>query len=39
MLEIELLDEHRKRQHPRDGEAVTLTPKAFDLLLALVEGH
>src|SRR5262245_817570 len=23
----------------RDGEAVPLTPKAFDLLLALVEGH
>src|SRR5262245_20657778 len=23
----------------RDGEAVQLTPKAFDLLLALVEGH
>src|SRR5262249_47229000 len=23
----------------RDGEAVALTPKAFDLLLALVEGH
>src|SRR5262245_40025807 len=23
----------------RDGEAVPLTPKAFDLLLAMVEGH